>query len=163
VADPEHVAIVLAGKKAIAEWRAAKHARTVDEGFDLSGEWRSENLSELDLRYSNFANANLAFGNLRSANLNGSNFEGAVMWGADLEGAELTNAKGLTLNENNIRNARFSPHADDDWSVLRRTYTGARLLFHVLLSTVSGIRSRSSTRASSIAASSIAHCRRSPA
>ena len=133
MADPEHVAIVLAGKKAIAEWRAAKNARKSDEGFDLSGEWLPENLSELDLRYSNFANANLAFVNLRSANLHQSNFEGAVMWGADLEGADLTDAKGLTLNENNIRNARFSPNADDDWSVLRRTYTGARLLFHVLL------------------------------
>jgi hypothetical protein len=57
----------------------------------------------------------------------------AVMWRADLEGANLTDAKGLTLSENNIRNARFSPNADDDWSVLRRTYTGACLLFHVLL------------------------------
>ena len=153
MADPEHVAIVLAGKKAIAEWRAAKNERTSNEGFDLSGEWQHENLSELDLRYSNFANANLTFGNLRSANLrdsdfrdaeltganlrganlNGSNFEGAVMWHADLEGADLTDAKGLTLSETNIRNARFSPNADDDWSVLRRTYTGARLLFHVLL------------------------------
>lgn len=153
MADSEHVAIVSAGRKAIAEWRAAKNERTASEGFDLSGERLPENLSELDLRYSNFRNANLIFARLRSAHLrncdfrgadlrgaklqgadlSGSKFEGAVMWHADLEGADLTDVKGLALSETNIRNARFSPNADDDWSVLRRTYTGARLLFHVLL------------------------------
>jgi hypothetical protein len=138
MADPEHVAIVLAGKKAIAEWRAAENPRTFSEGFDLSGKWRHDNLSELDLRWSNFADADLTFGKLRGANLSGSDFrnakltgadlrganltgskfEGAVMWHADLEGADLTDVKGLALSESNIRNARFSPNADDDWSQL---------------------------------------------
>ena len=134
VADPEHVAIVQAGKKAVDEWREQKRERRDGrEGFDLSDEPLPINMAGLDLRHSDFANATLGATDLRGANLAESNFAGATMWLADLEGADLTDVKGLALSENNIRNARFSPNADDDWSVLRRTYTGARLLFHVLL------------------------------
>src|SRR5262249_32922371 len=117
------------------------------------GKWRHDSLRERDLRGSNVANADLGFGKLRGANLKRSGCRNANLAGADLRGANLTESKfegalvphadlrgsdrpdaaGLALSESNIRNARFSPNADDDWSVLRRTYTGARLLFHVLL------------------------------
>ena len=96
------------------------------------------NLGEADLR-----EADLTKADLREAGLEEADAQGAVAVGAKLEsaavegaifvGASLLDVHGLLLDGNQIRGAKFSPRAGDPWSVLRRNYTGTRLLFHLLL------------------------------
>jgi hypothetical protein len=49
-----------------------------------------------------------------------------------LEGADVRGATGLMLDDTKIRNTRFEPTADDEWSVLRRNYTGPRFAITLL-------------------------------
>lgn len=76
--------------------------------------------------------ADLRESSLRRANLCGADFNSARLLDANLEDADLRRVSNLRLDSTIIRNARFSPHSRDLWSVLRRTYTGPRLLFTLL-------------------------------
>jgi hypothetical protein len=116
------------------------------------------NLDGADLREANFyqadfCGANLTGADCRNAQLGGTgmrkaklkyaDLRGARLFYADLSQATLTDAnfseadlrlvQGMKLDCTFIRNARFSPRASDPWSTLRRNYTGAKLLFHLLL------------------------------
>ncbi len=113
---------------------------------------RSANLSEADL-----SEAELSGAYLREVNLNGANLSGAILIKAELEAAnlsstdllwadlsgtnlyrtDLSNAdlvgvRGLEVDSNRILHARFSPRANDKWSILRRTYTGPNMVLNLL-------------------------------
>lgn len=60
-------------------------------------------------------------------------FHRAVLTDTRFENADLRSAEGLLLDSTFIRNARFSSHSKDRWSILRRNYTGPKLLFNLLL------------------------------
>ena len=69
--------------------------------------------------------------------LQGSTFQGADLGGAqlqqiDLSDCNLRGVKNLVLDDTKIRNASFSPRARDRWSILRRTYTGPKMVFNLL-------------------------------
>jgi hypothetical protein len=50
----------------------------------------------------------------------------------DLSGGDLSSTTNARLDGNLIRDTRFAPFSNDRWSILRRNYTGPRLLFHLL-------------------------------
>ena len=66
-------------------------------------------------------------GSLRHADLNRADLSEA-----NLSGCDLRDVRGLVLDDTRIRDAQFSPRSDDPWSVLRRAYTGPRLIFNLL-------------------------------
>lgn len=82
----------------------------------------------------------------REANLSGCRFEPAefgtpvqantmyrcVFTNADLTGADLRGVVGYQFDHNNIQGTVITPRALDDWSVLRRTYTGSRFIFNLI-------------------------------
>jgi uncharacterized protein YjbI with pentapeptide repeats len=51
---------------------------------------------------------------------------------ANLAGADLRGVAGYQFDHNHIRGALVAPRATDEWSVLRRTYTGSRLIFNLI-------------------------------
>ena len=74
---------------------------------------------------------------LEDADAEGANFEHAMFTGAMLTGArfdrtDLRGAQGLVFDRTSVRGAVFAPDAADDWSRLRRNYTGARFLLTML-------------------------------
>jgi uncharacterized protein YjbI with pentapeptide repeats len=92
-------------------------------------------LAGAKVRKSDFTNASM-----RSADCRGVDFRGATLTGADLleanlSAADLRGAKGFFPNSTYIRGAQFSPRARDWWSVLRRSYTGPKLVFNLLFLT----------------------------
>ncbi len=108
--------------------RDAVLIRTQLEGADLQGaDLRESNLIAADLY-----GANLTDANLQGASLINSDCRNATLHEANLKECDLRKAIGLRLDSNPIRNARFSPNADDHWSILRRNYTGPRFFFHLL-------------------------------
>ncbi|MEM7244619.1 MAG: pentapeptide repeat-containing protein [Acidobacteriota bacterium] len=115
-------------------------------------------LFQADLREARLMNADLSRARMQRANLGGAILHGADLTGSDLFMANLSNAdirnsdlseahlnkailtnvdlsriRGLVLDDNPIEGAKFPPRASDPWSILRRNYTGPRLLFHLLL------------------------------
>ncbi|MBN8625777.1 MAG: pentapeptide repeat-containing protein [Planctomycetes bacterium] len=70
---------------------------------------------------------------LNNAVLFGANLSGARLGYADLTGVDLREVEGLELDNNRIKDARFSSNATDKWSVLRRSYTGPKLILNLLL------------------------------
>ena len=123
------------------------------EGANLSGANLSEvniseanlsgaNLSEVNLSGANLSGANLSGANLSEANLKGANLERAKLPEANLDGvnlkranltdAELSGVLGLEVDSCRIVHTRFSPRASDHWSVLRRTYTGPKMVINLL-------------------------------
>ena len=66
----------------------------------------------------------------RSADLNRADLRDA-----DLSRCDLRNVRGLILDVTRVRDAHFSPLSNDPWSVLRRAYTGPRLIFNLLFLT----------------------------
>jgi Pentapeptide repeats (8 copies) len=97
-------------------------------GADLS--WAK--LNEAYLEEANLNGANLIGANLTGAKLTGADLSGAHLSGTNLTDADLTDVKGLVLDNSRIVHARFSPRAKDEWSVLRRTYTGPNLVLNLL-------------------------------
>ena len=100
----------------------------------------SANMQGSELSNSSFSGANLSWANLSKARLTTADFSRASLTEADLsdavlrdvpfEEADLRRVKGLRLDSNFVRGARFSPGAGDPWSMLRRKYTGPMFAFH---------------------------------
>ena len=86
-------------------------------------------LQKADLRDTNFLDAKLMKANIRSASL-----EGAFLFRADLAGADLDESHGVRLDSTHIAGARLPVSTPDDWSVLRRNYTGSAMAVNLLLS-----------------------------
>ncbi len=59
---------------------------------------------------------------------------GTRWWQADLSGADLRvrTPEHLRLDDTRILNSHFAPGSRDPWSVIRRSYSGPSLLFHLL-------------------------------
>jgi uncharacterized protein YjbI with pentapeptide repeats len=113
-----------------------------------SAKLQNSDFGDADLHGAYLGNSDLAEANLVAADLTG-----AILVGADLSrailfdgarseprgeaaclrDADLRRAKLWLLDGNDIRGARFSPGASDPWSILRRVYTGPRMLWNVLL------------------------------
>lgn len=106
MANPDHVAIVRQGSRAIQQWQS-QHG---GEHFDLCGaDLREIHLSEIDLQRANLCQANLqranlAKANLRSADLTGAHLDLANLSDADLSGAVL---KAAVLKGANLQHAKL--------------------------------------------------------
>jgi uncharacterized protein YjbI with pentapeptide repeats len=112
-------------------------------GTNLAGtNLRGALLNGADLSFANLSKADLSRAVFRGANLTDANLEGALLTGADLDRAQLkranlttsdlTDVQNLALDDNRVTHTRFSPKAKDEWSILRRTYTGPRLILNLL-------------------------------
>lgn len=96
MANPEHVASVRGGRKAVTEWRKAHP----EIRFDLT---------QADLRRANLANANLSNADLWEARLEGANLFGADLSEARLSKADLSDAdlRSADLRGADLRGARL--------------------------------------------------------
>lgn len=90
--------------------------------------WASMRSAEVS--FADFRRAKLRFADLGGVTARHARFSGADMLDADLSNADLRDVSGLCLDGHDIRGSRFSPRSKDPWSVVRRNYTGALLLFH---------------------------------
>jgi uncharacterized protein YjbI with pentapeptide repeats len=70
--------------------------------------------------------------NLERAILVGADLENALLVGTNLSGADLRDCRNIRLDHTITRGAFLSPSAGDRWSVLRRSYTGARMIFNLI-------------------------------
>ena len=116
--------------------------------FGVSASFSSSTFGDwADVRYSTFSDKakfrNVTFGDGARfdsskfgdrASFSGSTFGNRIdLAGTILDGADLRGVKKLQLDGTSIRHARFDTNAKDHWSVLRRTYTGPRLAFTLIL------------------------------
>ena len=134
--------------------REARFSFFVDAGFkepnpsnlprtDLSG----ASLPAADCRNTNFGDSILKGSTLTNADLRDANFSRADLRGADLSyarlkrsrltyadlrAAVLIRATGYVLDKNRIKGTQFSRSSKDPWNLLRRNYTGSRLLFNLV-------------------------------
>lgn len=69
---------------------------------------------------------------LTGANLTGGNLARANLNRAVLTDAVVTDTRGLAVDSTRIVHTRFSPAANDKWSILRRTYTGPSMVLNIL-------------------------------
>ncbi len=83
-----------------------------------------------------FSDVNLLNINAERADLRNARFYDAPLTGAILNSADLRDAQGIVLDQTSTRLTYFSSDAGDDWSTLRRTYTGARFALILILSAV---------------------------
>ncbi len=155
MANEQHVALLKSG---VSVWNKSREANPGDRvdlsGADLRGaKLLLANLRNADLQLANLSGAQLFMADLRGAdlsqgdlsnaelsmaNLSEANLMMAVMRGAKLRLTKFRNAdlrftKGTIFDGNDIRGAHFDARAKDPWSILRRTYTGPKLIFNVLL------------------------------
>ncbi len=77
---------------------------------------------------SNFHNAKAV-----GANFDYVDFGNSPLTNMDLTRASLDNASNYLLDRAVVRDTRFSAHATDPWSQLRRTYTGPRFVLNLSL------------------------------
>jgi uncharacterized protein YjbI with pentapeptide repeats len=68
----------------------------------------------------------------RGCSFRGVDFAGVRLQRGQFVNCDLREARGLVFDENVLRGTLLSPYADDGWSVLRRTYTGANMVFLLL-------------------------------
>ena len=116
-----------------AELTGAKLARARFAGTCLQGARLFESdLSDAVLFQTDLRQADLRATTLRRADFFQADLNGADLCAADMEGAKLSGVKNLVLNQTKIRGALFAARADDPWSVLRREYSGSRLIFNLL-------------------------------
>ena len=137
MANPEHVALVRAGRDALESWRQQSEGTQLDlQGADFSGKdlsaanlWQANmqaaqlagaNLSDADLRAANLRAANLAWANLTrasflkaslvQANLHTANLSEANLSMANLSEAKLSNAnlRRANMTFTNLSEARMS-------------------------------------------------------
>jgi len=104
MANPEHVAVLRRGSKAVVSWRGCH--RTAE--LDLSGaDLRDVNLQQADLSGANLARADLSGAQLSSAHLEDSRLDLARLAGTKLVGAQLTRAslRGTLFNWTRLRHA----------------------------------------------------------
>jgi uncharacterized protein YjbI with pentapeptide repeats len=59
-------------------------------------------------------------------------FENVDLFAANLSGSDLRGAKGYQLDNNLAQGTVMSPAATDEWSTLRRAYTGPRMTFNLI-------------------------------
>jgi fluoroquinolone resistance protein len=96
-----------------------------------------------ELMKANWSDCLLCRCNFSDAKLSGDHFTGTfglygntmrccVLTNADFAGADLRGLVGHQFDHNNIQGTLVAPRAPDDWSVLRRTYTGTRLIFNLI-------------------------------
>ena len=90
------------------------------------------NLSKTDLSNAILSEADLSNADLGGAFLTGSKLDETTLNIANLQDADLRGTRGLILDCNFVRGAQFDARAKDPWSVLRRTYSGPRLMFNLL-------------------------------
>lgn len=100
MANPEHLALVRKGAKAIAKWREAHPG----ERLDLSG---------ADLGLARLCDAHLSGANLTGANLTGADFRSADVRGANLSETDLHEAylSGTHLNKAHLSQAELADTA----------------------------------------------------
>lgn len=124
MANPEHVAIVRRGFKAVANWRR-KHP---DERLDLTGGDLNEcDLSGTDLHDSDLSGAWVFAGNLQWATLGGANLEGAHL--------DLCNLKEATLKRARLKSASLINASLEEADLSHADLTNAILLGAALLGT----------------------------
>ncbi len=75
----------------------------------------------------------LAWAKLPATTFDRVTFATVDLFAADLSGADLRGAKGYVLDNNIMRNTLLVPWAADDWSALRQTYTGTKMIFNLTL------------------------------
>jgi uncharacterized protein YjbI with pentapeptide repeats len=90
------------------------------------------NLGGAGLGWARLNRAKLREANLIRASLHGADLSRARLENADLTDADLTDVSGLEVDSCRVVRTRFSPNARDKWSILRRTYTGPRLVLNLL-------------------------------
>jgi uncharacterized protein YjbI with pentapeptide repeats len=108
MANEEHVAVVLRGKEAIAEYRENATQIVL---FDVSEAYlRNANLSSAKLRGADFSEVELSGADLSGADFSYANLRGADFSGANLSGAELSeaNLRGADLIGADLIGADFS-------------------------------------------------------
>ncbi len=128
-----------------------ENAELIDVQLENSNLNRSI-LTKSKLYSANLKGANLIDADLRGANLGRADLQGACLVDTDLGGADLTNAnlhlanlrfanlekanlsgaRGFILDRSYVRNTIFDPVASDPWSVLRRKYSGAAMLWTIM-------------------------------
>jgi len=94
-------------------------------------------LTDADLRKANLSCANLQnaildSAKMQDANLFNANLRDAKLLAANLKNANLRSASHLILDETIVTGASFGIDAQDPWSILRRNYSGSRLIFNLL-------------------------------
>lgn len=140
------------------EWKKTQVGTCIDlSGIDLRGAaLREADLVDADLRGADLRRADLTNAKLNGADLSplprptapptptdltDADLTGADLSGADLKGAILigTNCSRAKLEARNLcfdhtltRDAYLAPNASDLWSVLRRRYTGPRMVFNLV-------------------------------
>ncbi|MCP5144002.1 MAG: pentapeptide repeat-containing protein [Gammaproteobacteria bacterium] len=63
-------------------------------------------------------------------------FDGVTLRSARFEHCDLRGVEGLVVDDNVLRGTLMSPKATDAWSQMRRTYTGANMVFILLASVI---------------------------
>lgn len=104
-------------------------------------------LEAADLSNAEFVNSKLQACNLQRAtlerakfvecDLSGANFTDGLLPGASFSGSSLQSVIGIRFDATYLREVQLSPYANDEWSILRRSYSGSRLFFHLVLLMVS--------------------------
>jgi uncharacterized protein YjbI with pentapeptide repeats len=127
-------------------------------GVDFSrAELHHVDFSEVKFQDCNFVNATADYCIFKDAELTnvkfelarliGSDFRGATfvykpdpskpnelkdLFSADLSDADFRGARGYQFDDNRAQGIILSPHASDEWSVLRRAYTGTKFGLNLL-------------------------------
>ena len=147
--DPDHLAKLKEGVEIWNQWsrnnpeikpnlKGADLRRADLSGADLyranlsGANLRSADLSGADLRSANLSGAYLNDANLSGANLFIANLSGANLFIANLSDADVSGVNPLPLDDTIIRGTRFDANARDQWSVLRREYTGVSMALNFL-------------------------------
>jgi len=121
--------------------------RLINVTFNLA-ELHHANFTEVAFQDCSFVNATADHCIFMDARFTGVEFEGARLIGSDFSGttfdaktdlfsADLTDADfrrahGYQFDDNRANGIILSPDATDEWSVLRRAYTGAKFGFNVI-------------------------------
>lgn len=119
------------------------YSNLFDARFESSGNTGEQtcdltraNLSHVVANPAHFIRVNLGDITAESARFQGANFDGSNLKGACLNLANLDQASNYQLDGCQTHLTEFSAQADDDWSVLRRTYTGLNLFLNLIPVTV---------------------------
>ncbi len=113
----------------MANLRGAQLSQAELQKVDLRG----ANLRGAKLGRADLSNAKLGGADLRRANLMFASLENTSLIGTNLQGADLRRARGLILSGTLVKGTQFQASANDPWSVLRRIYSGPRLIINLLL------------------------------
>ena len=80
-----------------------------------------------------FSDADLSGANLARARLRSANFSNTKLSNSRLERADLLDVRSFEVDESYVRDANLGPAASDKWSILRRTYTGPKMMVNLAL------------------------------